>query len=146
MPNQAYDMSQYWRIFSYQHGRVDGTFVVYTSKAGPHNVRPYEVVILPDETYMGGRILYGPDFTAFVKDGTVSIPKHMIRESVLPDVEDAWDDMIAAIEACVAAFPTEQEESVRREAIGEPCYLPHEPPNASLKHSIPHFHPKIRQR
>lgn len=104
-------MSRYWRIFTYQRGLVSGTFVVHADKTGPRNVKPYSAVVYHDDNHSGGRVLYGPDFTAFVKDGAVSIPKHMIRESVLADVEDAWDDLIADIEACVAAFPIEQEES-----------------------------------
>jgi hypothetical protein len=104
MPEQAHDMSAYWRIFTYQHGRINGTFVVHAGKERVHNVKPYEATVYADETHSWGRVLHVNDLTAFVRDGGVDIPKHMIREEVRYDVEDAWDDLIAAMTACVEAF------------------------------------------
>lgn len=105
MSAQAHDMSRFWRLFTYQHGRINGTFVVHSGKDGVHHVKPYEVTVYADEAHTWGRSLYSRDMTAFVKNGALSIPKHMIREAVLPEIEDAWDEMIAAIQACIEAFP-----------------------------------------
>lgn len=105
MSEQAHDMSAYWRLFTYQHGRINGTFVVHAGKDGPHNVNPYDVTVYADEARTWGRVLYSKDFTAFVRDGEIEIPKHMIREDIRHDVEDAWGDMLTAIRACVDAFP-----------------------------------------
>lgn len=107
MSEQAHDMSRYWRLFTYQHGRINGTFVVMAGKEGPHNVKPFEVSVYADEGHTWGRVLRSEDLTAFVKDGEIDIPKHMIREDVRYDIEGAWDDMLVAIRACVAAFPTD---------------------------------------
>lgn len=108
MPETAHDMSRYWRIFTYQHGRVNGTFVVKAGKDGVHNVSPFEVTVYADDAHTWGRVLYSKDLTAFYRDGAVDVPKHMIREEVRYDVEDAWDDMIAALTACIAAFPVDE--------------------------------------
>lgn len=104
MSEQAHDMSRFWRLFTYQHGRVNGTFVVHAGKEGVHNVKPYEVTVYADEAHSWGRVLYSKDLTAFIRDGAVDIPKHMIAEAVRHDVQDAWGDVIAAIEACVTAY------------------------------------------
>ena len=105
MSEQAHDMSRFWRLFTYQHGRVNGTFVVMAGKDGVHNVKPFEVTIYADEDHSWGRVLYSQDLTAFYRDGAVDVPRHMIREAVRFDIEDAWGDVLAAIEACIAAFP-----------------------------------------
>ena len=105
MSTAAHDMSRFWRLFTYQHGRVNGTFVVHAGKGVVHHVKPYELTIYADEAHSWGRVLYSQDLTAYIRDGSVTIPKHMIREDKLYDIEGAWDEVIAAIEACVAAFP-----------------------------------------
>lgn len=109
MTAQAYDMSRFWRILEVQHGRVSGSFIVHADKSGPHNVKPHEVAVFHDDEHTSGRSLCSRDLTAFVVDGEIRLPKHMIRSEVRAVVEGAWDDVIAAIEACVTAFPSGQE-------------------------------------
>lgn len=102
----AHDMTRFWRIFTYQHGRINGTFIVKAGKDRVHNVCPEEVTIYVDDAHSWGRVLYGSDLTAFVReDGSIDIPKHMVRERARYEVEDAEDELLAAIRACVAAFP-----------------------------------------
>lgn len=101
---RARDMSRFWRIFSYQHGRINGTFVVHGAKDGVHHVKPYDVTVYSDESHSWGRVLRSDDLTAFYRDGAIAIPAHMIREAVRPDVEDAQDDLIVAIAECVVAY------------------------------------------
>lgn len=113
MSEQAHDMSRYWRIFTYQHGRVNGTFIVYAGKDRIHNVKPLDVTVYVDEQHSWGRILKHDDLIAFLRDGEIDIPEHMIRERVRAEVEDAMPDLLAAIEACIAAFPepTDQDQA-----------------------------------
>ena len=101
----AHDMSQFWRIFTYQHNRISGTFVVHADKDAAHHVKPYDVTIWADDSHSWGRVVKSDDFTAFVKAGEIEIPAHMIREAVRADIEDARDELIVAIRACVEAFP-----------------------------------------
>lgn len=101
----AHDMTKFWRIFTVQHNRINGTFIVKAGKDRVHNVCPEEVTIYADDAHSWGRVLYARDLTAFVReDGSVDIPKHMIRERVRYEVEDAEVDLLAAIQACIAAF------------------------------------------
>lgn len=101
----AHDMSQFWRVFTYQHKRISGTFVVHADKDAAHHVKPYDVTIWADDAHSWGRVIKSDDFTAFVKAGEIEMPSHMIREAVRYDIEDAMEDLIEAIRACVAAFP-----------------------------------------
>lgn len=71
-----------------------------------HNVCPDEVTIYVDDERSWGRLLYSRDLTAFVRDdGSIEIPPHMVSEKVRHEVEDAKDELIAAVRACVEAFP-----------------------------------------
>lgn len=102
----AHDMTRFWRIFTIQHGRVNGTFIVKAGKGRVHNITPEEVTIYGDDAHSWGRVLRSGDLTAFVReDGSIDIPKHMIRERSRYEVEDAIDDLLACLRACVAAFP-----------------------------------------
>ena len=76
---------------------------------GEYNVKPFDVTVYGDDSHSWGRVMYQQDFTVFVKDGVVDLPKHMIRGDVRYDVEDALSDIIAAVEACVLAFQSGRE-------------------------------------
>ena len=102
----AHDMTRFWRIFTIQHGRINGTFIVKAGRDRVHNVTPEDVTIYGDDAHSWGRVLYGKDLIAFVReDGSIDLPEHMIKESLRYDVLDAKDDLISAIRACVEAFP-----------------------------------------
>lgn len=94
------DMSKFWRLVCVSRSRVSGTF--WVSRRGDRptdrtSVSTVDVVVW-DEGRHWGRTLTTKDLTAWVNDdGTVDLPKHMIREDVRDDVEDAWDEMLAAI-------------------------------------------------
>lgn len=113
MTSRAHDMSRFWRIYSYQHGRINGTFVVHGAKDGAHHVKPYDVTVYADESHSWGRVLRSDDLTAFYRSGAVNIPAHMIREAIRADVEDAIDEISAAIADCVAAFASNGAEAGR---------------------------------
>ena len=105
----AHDMTRFWRIFTIQHGRINGTFIVKAGNDRVHHVTPELVTVYGDDTHCWGRTLYGKDLTAFVReDGSVDIPKHMISEKVRYEVEDAEADLLACIRACVEAFPVSE--------------------------------------
>lgn len=102
----AHDMTRFWRIFTIQHGRVNGTFIVRAGKDRVHNVTPEDVTLYGDDEHSWGRVLHSTDLTAFVsEDGSIDLPEHMIKESLRDDVLDARDDLLSAIRACVDAFP-----------------------------------------
>lgn len=106
----AHDMTRFWRIFTIQHGRVNGTFTVKAGKDRVHNVTPEEVTVYGDDSHRWGRVLHGTDLTAFVReDGSIDLPEHMIKESLRHDVLDAEADLLACIRACVEAFPVSEE-------------------------------------
>lgn len=97
---KAYDMSKYQRIVAWEGNRIRGDFKVLDSKDGSEKwVKPIDVTIYVDDNHSWGRCVYYDDFTASVKSGTVNLPKHMISERVLFDVEDAWDEMVEALKA-----------------------------------------------
>ena len=111
----AYDMTRFWRIFTIQHGRVNGTFIVRAGKDRVHNVTPEDVTIYLDDEHSWGRVLDARDLTAFVReDGSIDLPEHMIRESIRDDVLEVMDDLITAIRACVEAFPVEEPDGRER--------------------------------
>jgi small nuclear ribonucleoprotein (snRNP)-like protein len=100
----AHDMTRFWRIFTVDHGRVRGDFIVYAAKVGVHEVKPLNVTLWDDE-HTWGRVVKYDDFIAIVKGDGIEIPGHMIRADVRPDIEDAMDDLLAALRECVDAFP-----------------------------------------
>lgn len=90
----ARDMSAQWRLV-YVSGPVYGTFWVSAI-----SVRAVDVTIwYADAEY--GRVVR--ELCAWVKDGQVDIPKHMIDPMVRDDVLDRLDDMKAAVLAAVEA-------------------------------------------
>lgn len=92
---KAYDMSRYQRVIG-TDGRISGTWVALDGRRDRNEliVKPHNVVIY-DETRTFGRVLTEPDLTAWVRDSVVDIPKHMIAERVLYDVEEVWNEMSA---------------------------------------------------
>lgn len=101
----AHDMTRFWRIFTVDHGRVRGDFIVYAAKVGVHDVKPLNVTLWADEAHTWGRVVKYDDFIAMVRDDGITIPAHMIRADVRLDIEDAMDDLLAAMRQCVDAFP-----------------------------------------
>lgn len=96
------DMSKFWRLVSVNSPRISGTFWVCRRGDRPSDqtsVQSVEVTVWHEDRHYG-RSLGSKDLLAWIEnDGTVKLPKHMIRSDVLPDVEDAWDEMLAAIKA-----------------------------------------------
>ena len=92
---KAYDMSRYQKVIG-SDGRISGTWVALDGQRDRNEliVKPHNVVIY-DETRTFGRVLTEPDLTAWVRESVVEIPKHMIAERVLYDVEEVWDEMLA---------------------------------------------------
>ena len=89
----ARDMSAQWRLV-YVSGPVYGTFRVSAEFKGRISVRAVDVTIwYADAEY--GRVVR--ELCAWVKDGQVDIPKHMIDPMVRDDVLDRLDDMKAAV-------------------------------------------------
>ena len=101
----AHDMTRFWRIFTVYHGRVRGDFIVYATKTGAHYVKPLDVTLWADGAHTWGRVVKYDDFIANVKADGIEIPAHMIRADVRPDIEDAMEDLLAALRECVDAFP-----------------------------------------
>ncbi|QDZ15794.1 hypothetical protein [Humibacter ginsenosidimutans] len=100
----AYDMSQFQRIIGVENGRVTGLFHVLSTKRGDYHVKPVDVTVWDDNEHHSGRVLYSSDLTAFVRDGDVDIPPHMIATEKHADVLDAMGAMEAAILAATEAF------------------------------------------
>ena len=100
------DMSKFWRLVSVTRPRVSGAFWVARRGDRPTDrasVATVEVTVW-NEGRQWGRVLTTKDLTAWINDdGTVDLPKHMIRSDVRDDVEDAWDEMLAAIKAAAEA-------------------------------------------
>ena len=108
-------MDRFWRIVGVDGGRVTGEFVVVL----PTGSRDSRVMVLPlnvrvhhDDEHTSARILYSPDFTAWVLGDDVDLPKHMIDSNKLADVEDAWEPMLAALRAvALVASESSKEEA-----------------------------------
>ncbi len=99
---KAYDMSRHQRVIG-TDGRISGTWVVLSAKSGEVLIKPHEVTIY-DETRTYGRLLRPDSLTAWVRDGEVDVPKHMIREETRFEVEDAWDELIELLTLIAKAF------------------------------------------
>lgn len=101
---KAYDMSRFQRVIG-TDGRISGTWVALSAREGRDEliVKPHNVVIYDDNRTFG-MVLGESDLTAFIRNGNVDIPKHMIGERVLHDVEDVWDDMLALMGLVSEAF------------------------------------------
>lgn len=99
---KAYDMSRHQRVIG-TDGRISGTWVVLSAKSGEVLIKPHEVTIY-DETRTYGRVLWPDSLTAWVRDGEVHVPKHMIRDETRFEVEDAWGELIKLLELIAQAF------------------------------------------
>ena len=112
---KAYSMDRFWRIVGVDGGRVTGMFVVVLSTIARDprvRVYPLDVKVWHDDEYTSGRILYGQDFTAWVLDDDVELPRHMIASNKRADVEDAWEPMLAALRAvALVASESSKEEA-----------------------------------
>lgn len=100
MPDQiaTADMSQHWRIIdatgSDDSHRIHGKWWVSIA-----NIVAIDVCIW-DKELNRGRVFYSRDLTAFVGDRRrVELPKHMIASDRLAEAEDAWDLLMAVIQA-----------------------------------------------
>ena len=100
MPDQitTADMSQHWRIIdatgSDDSHRIHGKWWVSIA-----NIVAIDVCIW-DKELNRGRVFYSRDLTAFVSDRRrVELPKHMIASDRLAEAEDAWDLLMAVIQA-----------------------------------------------
>lgn len=100
------DMSEHWRLVSVSSHRVSGTFWVSRRGERPTDrasVATVDVTVWNEGRHWG-RVLTTKDLLAWINDDdTVDLPKHMIRADVRADVEDAWDEMLAAIKAAADA-------------------------------------------
>ena len=100
MPDQitTADMSQHWRIIdatgSDDSHRIHGKWWVSIA-----SIVAIDVCIW-DKELNRGRVFYSRDLTAFVRDRRrVELPKHMIASDRLAEAEDAWDLLMAVIQA-----------------------------------------------
>lgn len=95
---KAYDMGRFQRIVGVEGPRVRGSFIAHaTNEDDRIHVSPFDVTIW-DEGHLSGRIIHHEDLLAFVDpEGTVDIPKHMLREDKRHDIEDVWDEMVSAV-------------------------------------------------
>ena len=81
----AYDMGKFWRLVTVDGGLVTGTFWVSLGRSADSqavHVKTVDVVVWADERRSSGRVLYSDSLTAFIEDGEVRVPEHMIREQV----------------------------------------------------------------
>ena len=105
---KGYDRSNTNRLVSVEGPRVRGTFSVL--KAYPDReawVTAHDVTVYWDDERSSGRILYSKDLTGSVKDGVARLEKHSVASNKLADVEQVWDEMLAALVVAVEAadFP-----------------------------------------
>ena len=98
MSATAHDMSQHWRLISAEADddthRVSGTWW-----ATSEYIKAVDVTIW--DNAMRGWVFYSNSLTAFIEDGTVTIPKHMIHASEAHKAvaEDAWELLLAVVQA-----------------------------------------------
>jgi hypothetical protein len=99
---ESYDMGRFHRLVGVDGPRVRGTFVVMGTKNPDKEVwvKAHDVVIW-DEGHNSGICFYSNDLTASVKDGVAELSKHMVKSSLLADVEDVWDEMLEVLVAAV---------------------------------------------
>ena len=96
------DVSQHWRTTdatgSDDSHRIHGKWWVSIA-----NIVAIDVCIW-DKELNRGRVFYSRDLTAFVNDRRgVELPKHMIASDRLAEAEDAWDLLMAVIQAVADA-------------------------------------------
>lgn len=97
----ATDMSEHWRLINAE-GQSDTYRVHGVWWVSEANIKPVDVTIWSRRGNYG-RVFYSGDLTAFIRDGVVDLPKHMVRSDKLADAEDAWDLLLAVIGAAAAA-------------------------------------------
>lgn len=105
---KGYDRGKGFRLVLVEGPRVHGTFAVL--KAYPDReawVTAHDVTVYWDDERRSGRILYSNDLTGSVKDGVAQLEKHSVASNKLADVEQVWDEMLAAlvVAAGSADFP-----------------------------------------
>ena len=100
MSATAHDMSQHWRLISAE--ATNDTHRVYgTWWATSEYVKAVDVTIW-DNAMQCGWVFYSNSLTAFIEtDGSVRIPKHMVRASEAHKAvaEDAWELLLAVVQA-----------------------------------------------
>lgn len=106
MTTSAHDMSAHWRLISAQ-GESETHSISGTWWVSATNVKPVDVSIWVKRAQYG-RVFYSDDMTAFIRDGEVDLPRHMIRSSASAEAEDAWDLLLEVIAAAAAAFRPEE--------------------------------------
>lgn len=100
MPDQitTADMSEHWRIID-ADGLNNAHRIYGKWWASKTNIVAIDVCIW-DKKARCGRVFYSRDLTAFILDGgRVELPKHMIASDRLAEAEDAWDLLMAVIQA-----------------------------------------------
>lgn len=92
------DMSEHWRIID--AAGSDDTHRIYGKWwASKSNIISIDVCIW-DKATRSGRVFRTRELTAFVRDRRrVELPKHMIPSDRLAEAEDAWDLLLAVIQA-----------------------------------------------
>lgn len=100
---KAYDMSRFQRVIG-TDGRISGTWIALQSRSERDiHIKPSDVTIY-DETHSYGRVLGRDDLLAFVRDGEIDVPKHMISERIRPEVEEVWEELIELLALIAQAF------------------------------------------
>ena len=103
---KAYDMSRHQRVIG-TDGRISGTWIALqaSSRAEAREVliKANDVTIY-DEAHRSGRCMYSADFTAWVRDGVVDLPMHMVREEIRADVEDARAEIDETLKLIAEVF------------------------------------------
>lgn len=101
---KGYDMSEHWRLVGIDGcERITGTFWVTRPESDNDTiwVKAVDVTVWSEGRHHG-RVLYSGDLAASVKNGAVDLRRRLIRDDKLDDVEEVWDDMLAAIAAVAA--------------------------------------------
>lgn len=112
---RAYDMGRFQRLVGVESPRVTGMFRVLSMKDEREEslVWPIEMTIWmgPKSDRRNWGRTYGPDdFSAIVKHGEVNLDPEQVPKDKRAEVEDALDDVKAAILAAAngAAYQDEQ--------------------------------------
>ena len=101
MSATAHDMSQHWRLVSAEAAndthRVSGTWW-----ATREYIKAVDVTIWSNEMRCGW-VFYSNSLTAFIEtDGSVCIPKHMVRGTTDAHqfaAEEAWELLLSVVQA-----------------------------------------------
>lgn len=96
----GHDMSRYWRLVSIENGPVTGTVWVTKPDRGEQHVKPVDLIIWDEGHHSGMTIT---DLTAWIRDGVVEIPEHMIRGNARLEVLDRIEAVKVAVLAAASA-------------------------------------------